>query len=236
MAKKATATKREVETVINPYEIMLILNPELRESEIKKKLKEITEMIVKEGGKITNEDFWGKKDLAYRIKKHWEGIYMVYNLEPPNTFLNELKNYFRIEKDILRSIILTLPSDYTYTKYDLEAAAEEEKKEKRSFKKNVSIKHNAPVIPAKKLAPIKIEEEKVVEEKAKEIKEEKKPVSPVPSETEVTKAEGSEAEGGGEEKEEVKEKKVVKKEIKDVDEAELDKKLDEIIGGEDLNL
>lgn len=199
MAKK-TVTKREVEVSINPYELMLILNPELRESEIKKKLKEITGMIEKGGGKITNEDFWDKKNLAYRVKKHWEGIYMVYNIELPNNFLNELRNYLRIEKEVLRSMFLKLPADYTYTKYDLEAVAEEEKKEKRSFKKNVSIKHNAPIIAPK----------------------------PAPAKTEESKTE--------EKKEDTKEEKVVKKEIKDVDEAELDKKLDEIIGGEDLNL
>jgi len=156
MAKKATATKREVETVINPYEIMLILNPELRESEIKKKLKEITGVIEKAGGKITHEDFWDKKDLAYKIKKHWEGIYMVYNLELPNTFLNELKNHLRIEKDILRSMLLALPSDYTYTKYELEV---EEEPKKEFMKKKVIIKKVEPVTPIKKKEEVKSEKE-----------------------------------------------------------------------------
>lgn len=164
----------------NLYELMLILNPDLRESEVKKKLKEIVDAVEKGNGKVVHEDFWGKKPMAYRLKKKDEGIYMIYNLELPSEFLAELRHMLRIEKEVLRSLIIKLPKGYTYTKYDLEAAADEEKKERRSIKKNISIKHNAPV------------------------------VTPV--------------------------KKVKKEETKEVDESALDKKLDEIIGGEDLNL
>ena len=187
MAKKTT-TSRVVESTLNMYEIMLILNPELREPEVKKKLKEIEDTLTKSGGKITHEDFWGKKTLAYRIKKQNEGIYMVYNAELPSSFLPELKQNLRIEKELLRSMVLKLPAGYTYTKFEL--IIEEKPKrerEKESFKKNVSIKHNSPIIHAKK----------------KEEKIEDAPVS-----------KGSDSE-----------KKL-----------ELDKKLDEILGGGDLKL
>jgi len=244
---KKTVAKREVEVSINPYELMLILNPELRESEVKKKLKEIVEVIEKAGGKITHEDFWDKKTLAYRIQKHYEGIYMVYNIELPNNFLNELKGHLRIEKKVLRSMILSLPADYTYTKYDLEAP--EEKPKKREYgKKNISIKHTPPVAPAKPKIEVKKEEPVEKKEPEVELKDEEKEEKPTegsePAETEV-KTESSdssvEASAKTEEKEvkkEAKEKpKAKKKEEKsEIDEAELDKKLDEIIGGEDLNL
>ena len=72
MSKKVT-TEHEVDSSLNKYEVILILNPDLREPEVKKKLKEIEEMVQKAGGKITQEDFWGKKTLAYRIKKQNEG-------------------------------------------------------------------------------------------------------------------------------------------------------------------
>ena len=184
MAKKIVA-KREIVVTINKYELMIILNPELRESDIKKKLKEITDMIEKADGKITHEDFWGKRDFAYRIKGNGQGHYMVYNMELPNVFLAELKEHLRIEKEVIRSIILKLPEDHVYTSYDLDAPVEKPKPSPshHQSKRNVSIKHNPPV--AKK-------EEKVKEEP--------------------------------------------KKETKDVDEKELDKKLDEVIGGEDLKL
>ena len=288
MAKK-TVTKRVVEVSINPYELMLILSPDLRETEITKKLKEIVDIIEKAGGKITNEDFWGKKALAYRIKKHNEGIYMVYNIELPNNFLNELKGFLRIEKEVLRSMILSLPANYVYTKYNLDAS-EEPRERKEKSKKNISVKHNAPAIPPKKKEE-KIEVEKKEEKPApdsdsgkKESKEESidsalptgqagqddKVEKPTSDDTAEPQGEAVEAEDlqPSEDKEEkptdepsTKEEKNpvadsepvesvstdtvektveashgVPEEKKEDYETELDKKLDEILGDEDLNL
>ena len=152
MSKKVT-TEHEVDSSLNKYEVMLILNPDLREPEVKKKLKEIEEMVQKAGGKITQEDFWGKKFLAFRIKGQTEGVYMVYNFELPSNFLHELKEHMRIEKDILRSMIIKVPANFTYTKYDADTTPEDKPKKAREFYKknmNVSVKHNSTVTPAKK--------------------------------------------------------------------------------------
>jgi len=164
MPKKTAAQ----EAGSNLYELMLILNPDLREPEIKKKLKEVTEMIEKAGGKITQEDFWGKKELAYRIKLQNEGVYMVYDMELPPSFLPELQQNLRIEKEILRSMVIKLPSGYTYTKYNM-TPEEKPKREKENLKKNVSIKHNAPIIHSKKKEEKEIKEPKNLDKKLDEI-------------------------------------------------------------------
>ena len=264
MAKKTTAIKQEIVTQINPYEFMLILNPDLRETEIKKKLKEIVDIIEKAGGKINEEDFWGKKTLAYRINKFDEGIYVVYNLEMPNTFLKEFKDHLRIEKEVLRSMIIKLPADYVYTKYDIEGSSEEP--EKRVVKKKVTV--SAPVVKPvvkeekveaepeeekKKEEPVEekpkeIEEEPVKEEEApseekkeEEPKEEEAPVEEVAKKEEVVEEkapeEPKEEEAPKEEKKEKEtEEDKERKEEKEDYETELDKKLDKILGDEDLNL
>jgi len=84
MAKKTTII-REIENVLRTYELMIIISADLREPEAKKVLKEVTDLIEKSGGKITNEDFWGKRDFAYRIGKHSEGYYIVYNAQYQKT-------------------------------------------------------------------------------------------------------------------------------------------------------
>ncbi|MBN2096778.1 30S ribosomal protein S6 [Candidatus Peregrinibacteria bacterium] len=217
MTKVKTATPQEVGAGDSLYELMLILSPDLRESEIKKKLKELTDMIEKADGRVVTEDFWGRRNLAYRLKRHNEGIYMVYNLELPGAFLKELKQHLRIEKEVLRSMIIKLPAGHAYTKYDLDAPVElkerKEKPKKYSTKnENISIKHNAPIIAPKK--------------KAEEVKEE----------TEEVKEEMSAEEPEKKEKAGKDKKAEPKREEKEIDESELDKKLDAIIGGEDFNL
>ncbi len=209
MAKKAV-TKRVLESTVKPYELMLIMSSDLREPEVKKKLKEITDMIEKAGGKITHEDFWGKRNLAYRIGKHSEGYYMVYNTEMLNQSLSELKEHLRIEKDVIRSMILTLPEGHTYTKYDLDAIVEEKKKPS----------HRPSHRPSYAKRP---EDQPVPEKKAKVIEEKKE---------EEPKKEPARTDTGGEvKKKEAKEDKTDKEK-----DADLDKKLDEILEGEDLKL
>lgn len=142
MAKENVPTKG-AQSGVGLYELMIILNPELRESEVKKKLGDFEETIVKAGGKVVHQDFWGKRPLAYRIKKKDEGVYTVYNLEIPTAFLHEMKQALRIDKEVVRSMIIKLPAGHVYTKYDLTMA---ESAAKKDFfpKKNMSYKYSAP--------------------------------------------------------------------------------------------
>ncbi len=153
------------ESDVSLYELMLILNPELRESEVKKKLEEFEEMLEKGGAKITQRDLWGKRALAYRIKKKDEGIYMVYNAEIPARFIKEIKATLRIDKEMVRSLVIKLPAGHVYTKFDLTYVKEEPKKKEFYNKKpmhsmaNTSVKHSGPVTKPK---------EEHVEDKGKE--------------------------------------------------------------------
>ncbi len=207
---KKVATKRKIVSVLKKYELMLILSPDLRESEADKKFKEIVGMMEKAGGKVTKEDMWGKKKFAYRIKKHNEGFYAVYNLELPNTFIKEFKDHLRIEKDVLRSMIISIPDDYVYTKYDLEGMAEESKIAKPAPKKEVKKETKEEV---KK----EVKEEKLEPKEVKEEKEEPK-LDDKPVETQDPASEGEE------------------KPKKEEPKSDLDKKLDALLDGDDLKL
>jgi small subunit ribosomal protein S6 len=143
------------ESNVSLYELMIILNPELRESEVTKKLGEFEEMITKSGGKVTQRDLWGKRPLAYRIKKKDEGVYMVYNAEMPASFLKEIKEALRIDKEVIRSLVIRLPEGHVFTKFDLTYVREEPKKKDFFVKKsmgsmgNVSVKHSGPTTKPK---------------------------------------------------------------------------------------
>lgn len=106
------------------YELMFILRPELRESEVKKKVKEFEDSITKAGAKITETDLWEKQRLAYRISGASEGVYCVYNFEAESAAIKEIQHMLRVEKDIIRSMLVTLPKDYKYTRYDVKSLAQ----------------------------------------------------------------------------------------------------------------
>ncbi len=152
---KATALENKAQSNVGLYELMIILNPELRESEVTKKLGEFEEMIAKSGGKVTSKDYWGKRALAYRIKRKDDGLYMVYNAEMPASFLKEIKEALRIDKEVVRSLVIRLPEGHVYTKFDLTYVKEEPRKKDFFVKKssgsmaNTSVKHSGPSVMAK---------------------------------------------------------------------------------------
>ncbi|HRN86469.1 MAG TPA: 30S ribosomal protein S6 [Candidatus Dojkabacteria bacterium] len=88
------------------YELMLILKPMLTEDIRANVLKKIDEYVTKAGGKITKEDIWGKRHLAYIIEGNEEGYYVVYNLELDKSKVTELQNKLKFMNDILRFLLV----------------------------------------------------------------------------------------------------------------------------------
>ncbi|MBN1258256.1 30S ribosomal protein S6 [Candidatus Peregrinibacteria bacterium] len=125
MTKKEEVAEESV-AEMQGYEVMLILKPTLLEAAVGKKLKEFDEFI-KSAGKVTAQDNWGKRRLAYRIKQCDEGVYVVYNIEIPPSFTKEVNQHLQIDPEVIRHLIMAIPEGYIYTKFSEEPDQEEEK-------------------------------------------------------------------------------------------------------------
>ncbi|OON95492.1 MAG: 30S ribosomal protein S6 [Epulopiscium sp. Nele67-Bin005] len=93
------------------YELALVLVASLGEEEKLAQLEKVKELIVRFGGEITNVDDWGKRKLAYEIKKidkHREGFYYFihFNAEPSTPA--EVESRLRITESVLRYLIVRL--------------------------------------------------------------------------------------------------------------------------------
>ncbi|MCX6372360.1 MAG: 30S ribosomal protein S6 [Actinobacteria bacterium] len=87
---------------INKYELMLIVNPnadEERQTEILERLRATVE---KGTGNVAGVDEWGKKKLAYEIKKEPEGIYSVITFTAAPATLAEIERVLGITDEVLR--------------------------------------------------------------------------------------------------------------------------------------
>lgn len=146
MAKKTqhVAGSHIVETQ-KLYEIMLVIKPDTLESALEKKLKEFEAFLAENKGTVDIRDIWGKRDLAYRIKKYEQAIYVVYNVTLPSTFLQELDEHLRIHNDVMRYLVVSLKKGYTYKKPSDEPVTQEEKEDdkKTSSSKTTSYKSDS---------------------------------------------------------------------------------------------
>jgi small subunit ribosomal protein S6 len=88
------------------YETIFILQPSLDEEAVKANIEKFKGVIENGGGVIENVDFWGKRKLAYEIKKVNEGFYTMINFTADAELPKELDRIFRINDTVVRHIII----------------------------------------------------------------------------------------------------------------------------------
>ena len=84
------------------YENVFIARPDISAAQVETLTESLTTIIVENGGNVTKNEYWGLKNLAYRIKKNRKGHYSLMNIDAPAAALHELERNMRINEDILR--------------------------------------------------------------------------------------------------------------------------------------
>ncbi len=88
------------------YELVILFDPNLQDEEKKALLEKIHQTINTNQGKIIKITEWGKRKLAYEIKKFQEALYVVIDFElEPNNIAN-LENSIRFEEKIIRYLLV----------------------------------------------------------------------------------------------------------------------------------
>lgn len=89
------------------YELTVLIHPDL-ELDLEKPLEKLRGIIKDNGGEILKETNWGKKKLAYRIKKEDFAVYVNFELNLPAASLTKLSNVFNITDEVLRYLLVTV--------------------------------------------------------------------------------------------------------------------------------
>lgn len=88
------------------YELMVILDPEIDERTVAPSLDKFLNVIRNDGGTVENVDIWGRRRLAYEIKKKAEGIYAVVNFTANSDATVELDRQLKLSEAVLRTKVL----------------------------------------------------------------------------------------------------------------------------------
>ena len=88
------------------YELMVILDPELEERTVSPSLDRFLNVVRKGGGSVENVDIWGRRRLAYEIKKKTEGIYAVVDMTATPDVAKELDRQLNLNEAVLRTKLL----------------------------------------------------------------------------------------------------------------------------------
>ena len=85
---------------------MVILDPSLEERTVGPSLDKYLNVIRKDGGSVESVDIWGRRRMAYEIKKNQEGIYAVVNLTAEPDSVKELDRQLTLNESILRTKVI----------------------------------------------------------------------------------------------------------------------------------
>jgi small subunit ribosomal protein S6 len=84
------------------YESVYIARPDISATQVEALTADMTRILEENGGKVTKDEYWGLKSLAYRIKKNRKGHYSLLNIDCPPAALSEMERNMRIHEDVLR--------------------------------------------------------------------------------------------------------------------------------------
>ncbi len=101
---------------MNQYEIAVLYDPDL-EVDMDKATARVEKIFTDNGGKVVENDNWGKRKLMYTIKKHDSAIYVIYTVELPGESVKKVESTLNITDEVIRFLI---------TRPDLKAIAKAE--------------------------------------------------------------------------------------------------------------
>lgn len=87
------------------YELVCIIQPDLDEAAFNGVLERVKTWVSEAGGNVDKLDVWGKRKLAYEIRKQREGNYVLFNLSLQPTTTSALEQNIRYTEPIMRHLL-----------------------------------------------------------------------------------------------------------------------------------
>ena len=89
------------------YELVFVVHPDLDDSAFKELVERVKGWITDGGGQVSKTDLWGKRKLAYPIRKQKEGQYVLLETQMSPAFCSQLERNLRLQESVLRYLVAT---------------------------------------------------------------------------------------------------------------------------------
>jgi small subunit ribosomal protein S6 len=84
------------------YESTFVARQDISRADINRMIETYSEIITQGGGKVVKQEYWGLRNLAYKIKKNRKAHYVLLAIDAPYDALKEMERTLRISEDIIR--------------------------------------------------------------------------------------------------------------------------------------
>ena len=93
------------------YEMMIILDADVEDSDVSTRLGQVTENIAANDGQVKSEDRWGKRRFAYEINHQQEGYYVVLEFVTEAREMGSMERLLQLADDVVRHKLIRLPDN-----------------------------------------------------------------------------------------------------------------------------
>ncbi|MCA3694863.1 30S ribosomal protein S6 [Aquidulcibacter sp.] len=90
------------------YEHIIISRPDISPQQVDELVEGITALITEKGGKVGKVEYWGLRNLAYRINKTRKGHYSLINIDAPAAAVHEMERLQRINENVMRYMTIAV--------------------------------------------------------------------------------------------------------------------------------
>jgi small subunit ribosomal protein S6 len=88
------------------YEALVLVRPDLNEQNLEKEIAKLSQPILNNGGRVVKFEKWTKRNLAYRIKKFQDGIYLLANFKVESRALIGIERNWKLDENVLRAMVV----------------------------------------------------------------------------------------------------------------------------------
>lgn len=94
------------------YESVIIIRQDMSFEDVDNLIEKLEKTLSSKGGKVSSKEYWGLRNLAYKIHKSSKAHYVLLNVEADAAAIKEFDRVMSINEDIVRSVIFNKTSDF----------------------------------------------------------------------------------------------------------------------------
>ncbi len=88
------------------YELTYIVRPDVDDEALAAIMARIEQTIATNGGRVVKTDLWGRRRLAYPIRRHNEGLYVLLRTELADKTIREVERQMKLSEDVIRHLLV----------------------------------------------------------------------------------------------------------------------------------
>jgi small subunit ribosomal protein S6 len=93
---------------LRDYELVIIISPDVPEEEVPSTIEKVGQFITSRGGGVADVNHWGRRKLAYPIRRYTEGNYVVTQFKLDPTQVADLEANLELAEEVIRHLVVRM--------------------------------------------------------------------------------------------------------------------------------